>query len=171
MSAVAAALLGSRDLADETARILLEAWPKPVAEPLAEEIRNVMRGLRGDVLRRSVNLPPGTDYLHDKEFEEPHRRGEVLVAAILNAFLDAWSDRLHALDAAWVAGTPPVPGTRLAAKTRYRQGDAACTVVAVDGAQFDLAFDDPQWAVTPGQSAVLYAGEVCLGGGVITQAG
>ena len=77
------------------------------------------------------------------------------------------SERLTALDAAWVAGEPPVAGTRLAAKTRYRQGDAACTLVAVDGARFELAFDDPQWAVTPGQSAVLYAGEVSLGGGVI----
>ena len=38
---------------------------------------------------------------------------------------------------------------------------------AVDGDRFELAFDEPQWAVTPGQSAVLYDGEVCLGGGVI----
>jgi tRNA-specific 2-thiouridylase len=80
------------------------------------------------------------------------------------------SDRLHALDAAWVAGVPPASGTRLAAKTRYRQGDAGCTVTAVDGERFDLVFDDPQWAVTPGQSAVLYDGEVCLGGGVIDAA-
>jgi tRNA-specific 2-thiouridylase len=77
------------------------------------------------------------------------------------------SERLTALDAAWVSGDPPVAGTRLAAKTRYRQSDAACTLVAVDGARFELAFDEPQWAVTPGQSAVLYAGEVSLGGGVI----
>jgi tRNA-specific 2-thiouridylase len=33
-----------------------------------------------------------------------------------------------------------------------------------------LSFDNPQWAVTPGQSAVLYDGEVCLGGGVISHA-
>ena len=53
---------------------------------------------------------------------------------------------------------PPEPGTRLTAKTRYRQADAACTVSGVAGGRFELAFDEPQWAVTPGQSAVLYRG-------------
>ena len=57
-----------------------------------------------------------------------------------------------------------------AAKTRYRQQDAACTFAATGEAGFALEFSEPQWAVTPGQSAVLYAGEVCLGGGVIGSA-
>ncbi len=70
-------------------------------------------------------------------------------------------------DAAWVAGAPPAPGA-LAAKTRYRQQDAACGLSAGDvSGQFRLRFGEAQWAVTPGQSAVLYDGEVCLGGGVI----
>jgi len=78
------------------------------------------------------------------------------------------SPRLDAEDASWIAGEPPAPG-RYAAKTRYRQADAACALDATPGG-FALAFDDPQWAVTPGQSAVLYDGEVCLGGGVIVSA-
>jgi tRNA-specific 2-thiouridylase len=78
------------------------------------------------------------------------------------------STRLVADDVSWVAGTPPAPGA-LAAKTRYRQADAACRF-APTGDGFELAFDTPQWAVTPGQSAVLYDGEVCLGGGVIASA-
>jgi tRNA-specific 2-thiouridylase len=77
---------------------------------------------------------------------------------------------LAALNAAWVAGEPPCVGARLGAKTRYRQADSACTVTAVDGDRFELAFDEPQWAVTPGQSAVLYQGEASLGGGVIAGA-
>jgi tRNA-uridine 2-sulfurtransferase len=76
------------------------------------------------------------------------------------------SPTLTAADCSWAAGTPPPPG-RYAAKTRYRQADAACTL-ALQGDGFRLDFDEPQWAVTPGQSAVLYDGEVCLGGGVIT---
>ena len=76
------------------------------------------------------------------------------------------SPALQADDASWVAGHPPTPGT-LAAKTRYRQSDAPCTFEPEAAGRFALHFGDPQWAVTPGQSAVLYDGEVCLGGGVI----
>ena len=71
-----------------------------------------------------------------------------------------------------MAGHAPAPG-RLAAKTRYRQADAPCSfhAHAADAFQLDFSPPDPaQWAVTPGQSAVLYDGEVCLGGGVISQA-
>ncbi|MEJ7931554.1 tRNA 2-thiouridine(34) synthase MnmA [Ramlibacter sp. AN1015] len=76
------------------------------------------------------------------------------------------SQRLDAADASWVAGQPPAPGP-YAAKTRYRQQDAPCRCVPRAEGGFALAFAEPQWAVTPGQSAVLYDGEVCLGGGVI----
>ena len=78
------------------------------------------------------------------------------------------SHRLLADDCSWVAGHPPAPGA-LAAKTRYRQTDAACSFAMGDAA-FSLNFTQPQWAVTPGQSAVLYDGDVCLGGGVIASA-
>ena len=72
---------------------------------------------------------------------------------------------LVADDCSWIAGTPPAAG-RLAAKTRYRQADAGCEL-RHEAPRIALTFDEPQWAVTPGQSAVLYDGEVCLGGGVI----
>ena len=77
------------------------------------------------------------------------------------------SPALSAQDASWVAGHPPAAGA-VAAKTRYRQADAACTLENDADQRFTLRFAEPQWAVTPGQSAVVYDGEVCLGGGVIT---
>jgi len=77
------------------------------------------------------------------------------------------TDRLVAQDATWTSNAPPAVGTSLAAKSRYRQKDAACVVTAIDGNHFELIFNEPQWAVTPGQSAVLYQCEVSLGGGVI----
>ena len=56
------------------------------------------------------------------------------------------------------------------AKTRYRQPDFGATLeLAADGS-FKLAFDEPQRAVTPGQYAVVYLGDRCLGGGVINSA-
>jgi tRNA-uridine 2-sulfurtransferase len=79
------------------------------------------------------------------------------------------SHKLTALDTSWVAGEPPLTGN-YAAKTRYRQADATCafgTAGSLTQQGFALDFKDAQWAVTPGQSAVLYDGEVCLGGGVI----
>ena len=79
------------------------------------------------------------------------------------------SPSLVADDLAWVAGHAP-PAGPLAAKSRYRQADAACTLSAQGEAAIRLDFTEPQWAVTPGQSAVLYDGEVCLGGGVIARA-
>lgn len=75
------------------------------------------------------------------------------------------SHRLTAQDASWCAGHAPAPGA-YAAKTRYRQQDAACTLTPTPEG-FALQFPEAQWAVTPGQSAVLYDGDVCLGGGVI----
>lgn len=79
------------------------------------------------------------------------------------------SQELAAIDASWIAGVAPVNGA-YSAKTRYRQADSACEISeCTQGADsFQLHFSEPQWAVTPGQSAVLYDGDICLGGGIIT---
>jgi tRNA-specific 2-thiouridylase len=79
------------------------------------------------------------------------------------------SMQLHAQDLSWTAGHSPV-AEALFAKTRYRQADAPCHYRNTGTDGFSLNFNQAQWAVTPGQSAVLYDGEVCLGGGVISGA-
>ena len=76
------------------------------------------------------------------------------------------SSTLEAVDLSWVVA-PPKAGGRYTAKTRYRQQDAACTVEVIDDNRLVLRFDEDQWAVTPGQSVVVYEGENCLGGGII----
>ena len=76
------------------------------------------------------------------------------------------SPTLAADQASWIAGVAP-DLDNLMAKTRYRQADVPAHFAADGSAQFNLHFTDAQWAVTPGQSAVLYQGEVCLGGGII----
>jgi len=67
----------------------------------------------------------------------------------------------------WISGVAPDPERAYTAKTRYRQTDAACRITALHDDTLELTFDTPQWAVTPGQSVVLYDGNVCLGGGII----
>ena len=75
------------------------------------------------------------------------------------------SRQLRAEDLAWVSEAPR-NGTAYSAKTRYRQADADCRVRGA-GEAIEVEFTAPQWAVTPGQSVVLYEGDACLGGGVI----
>jgi tRNA-uridine 2-sulfurtransferase len=76
-------------------------------------------------------------------------------------------DRLRAQDLAWVSGQAPDPAISYGGKTRYRQADSPCHVAQMSRAGLEVEFDAPQWAVTPGQSLVLYRDDVCLGGGVI----
>jgi len=76
-------------------------------------------------------------------------------------------DMLVAQDLNWISGRAPEITPPYAAKTRYRQQDAGCHITQLAHDQLALKFDTAQWAVTPGQSVVMYQGETCLGGGVI----
>jgi len=77
------------------------------------------------------------------------------------------STRLVASQLAWVSGTAPATGRELTAKVRYRQQDQAMRIVQIDEVHMHIEFSQPQRAVTPGQSVVLYDGDACLGGGII----
>jgi len=79
------------------------------------------------------------------------------------------SDALSAQDLSWTCGQemPDLRHADLTAKTRYRQVDALCQVESMSALELKLSFAQAQWAVTPGQSVVLYRGDECLGGGVI----
>ncbi|HYS56511.1 MAG TPA: tRNA 2-thiouridine(34) synthase MnmA [Burkholderiales bacterium] len=77
------------------------------------------------------------------------------------------SRKLRAEDLAWVSGAAPQARSSYGAKTRYRQADAACRIDRIGDEGLEVEFSAPQWAVTPGQSVVLYRDETCLGGGVI----
>jgi tRNA-specific 2-thiouridylase len=80
-------------------------------------------------------------------------------------------NQVSGTSASWVSGQAPEIKNIYASKTRYRQTDAPCllssTEQQIHQCEFELSFTEPQWAVTPGQSAVLYDGEICLGGGII----
>lgn len=78
--------------------ISLDALRQSALAGLAEEFGSELTGVRGDALRRSAELKEGVDYLGQPEFQEVHRRGEVLVAAVMNTFLKVWTRRLEALN-------------------------------------------------------------------------
>ena len=78
-----------------------------------------------------------------------------------------YSDRLTATSVSWVSGVAPRCNWVYSAKTRYRQKDAPCTLSECSPARCTVDFAEAQWAVTPGQSVVIYESRVCLGGGII----
>ncbi|KAA1188595.1 tRNA 2-thiouridine(34) synthase MnmA [Photorhabdus heterorhabditis] len=69
----------------------------------------------------------------------------------------------------WVDRQPLTEEIHCVVKTRYRQQDIPCTVTPINEDKIEVRFANPVAAVTPGQSAVFYQGEICLGGGVIEQ--
>ena len=75
---------------------------------------------------------------------------------------------LSASDIHWIRETPDLSKSfRCMAKTRYRQTDQACQIIASNQDQIEIHFDTPQRAITPGQSVVFYNNNECLGGGII----
>jgi len=78
-----------------------------------------------------------------------------------------FSDALQASKLDWVSGQAPQTPYRCFAKTRYRQPDQACVITQISNGRCEVEFDEPQRAVTPGQSVVFYQGDECLGGGII----
>jgi tRNA-uridine 2-sulfurtransferase len=81
------------------------------------------------------------------------------------------SNRLSAVRLSWISGRAPATHWVYGAKTRYRQKDAPCTIPEVSDERCIVDFAEHQWAVTPGQSVVVYESRVCLGGGIIEDSG
>jgi tRNA-specific 2-thiouridylase len=75
--------------------------------------------------------------------------------------------RLVAEAVNFIAGSPPAGPVRVEARIRHRHTPAPATVHALAGGRADVCFDEPQRAITPGQSVVFYQGDLVLGGGVI----
>jgi len=67
----------------------------------------------------------------------------------------------------WIAGTPPAPGTRVTARIRHRHQEAAAAITHLPGDRVRVTFDQPQYAVAPGQAVVMYDREIVIGGGWI----
>ncbi len=101
-------------------------------------------------------------YVVDKDLEN-----NILVVAQGHNHPRLFSERLVAGAVHWISGEAPAVPLPCSARVRYRQSDQTCTMESLSGATVRVRFDKPQRAVTPGQSVVFYASDVCLGGAVI----
>ncbi|WP_027853701.1 tRNA 2-thiouridine(34) synthase MnmA [Marinobacterium litorale] len=108
-----------------------------------------------------ANYPEEPWFVADKDLER-----NVLIAVQGTDHPLLFSDSLTCSEIFWISGEQPKLPLRCKAKVRYRQADQSCTLVP-DHNGYRVEFDQPQRAVTPGQSVVFYQDDVCLGGGVI----
>ena len=80
---------------------------------------------------------------------------------------DLFTKEVYVDDFNWISGEAPIEEIRIKAKTRYRQKEAPASLAVLEDGTVKLTFDEPQRAVTPGQAAVVYDGDIVLGGGTI----
>jgi tRNA-specific 2-thiouridylase len=78
-------------------------------------------------------------------------------------------DRLTAERVNWTLDVAPPAGVRVGCKIRYKAQAAACTIFPQAEGRVEVRFDEPLRDITPGQGAVFYDGDLCLGGGVIAR--
>lgn len=90
----------------------------------------------------------------------------ILIVAQGNEHPALYSMTLLADHVNWINGAPTLP-LKIFAKTRYRQADQMCIIEQGNGTQYKITFNQPQRAITPGQSVVFYQDDICLGGGII----
>ncbi len=90
-------------------------------------------------------------------------------ALIVGRAPEMWKDRMALSQINWIAGPPPAERFTATVKIRYKSAETPAWVEPVDSDRARVTFDEPQRAITPGQAAVFYQGDVCLGGGIITR--
>lgn len=86
---------------------------------------------------------------------------------VLGSNHDLFGTEADAIDFNWISGISPKGEFRCNAKIRYRQSEQRATVIPMGENTVHIVFDEPQRAITPGQAAVLYDGDIVLGGGTI----
>lgn len=159
--------IGERRFSDFLKRYL-PAQPGKIVTPEGDQI-GTHPGLMYFTLGQRQGLGIGglAKYSEEPWFvaaKDLERNELIAVQKIDNPLL--FSEWLFASDIFWIANQPPELPLRCTAKVRYRQADQDCTLHSTD-AGYRVQFEQPQRAVTPGQSLVLYLEDRCLGGGII----
>jgi len=162
--------IGERPFAEFLARYL-PAQPGPI-EDTAGRVLARHRGLMYYTLGQRQGLELGGVrgareapwYVADKDLAR-----NVLVVTQRHDDPRLMSHEFETEPVHWISGAAPAQDFRCTVKTRYRQPDQECHVTVLADGRVRVHADAAQRAVTPGQSAVFYDGELCLGGGVIAR--
>lgn len=160
--------IGERRFKDFLARYL-PAQPGEIQTPDGEVIGR-HSGLMYHTLGQRQGLGIGGLKNHPEEpwfVAQKDLENNILVAVQGHDHPLLFSNQLSASQLDWVSGQSPKTGRPITAKVRYRQVDQSCIITHIDNGIATVLFDEPQRAVTPGQSIVFYDGQVCLGGGII----
>ncbi len=111
--------------------------------------------------RRGLGIPADRR-LYVKQLDVKNNR------VILADNKDLFEKELIIRDFHWITGDVPAEPMRCSAKIRYRHKEQPATLEVLSDGKAKITFDEPQRAITAGQSAVLYDGDIVLGGGIIT---
>ena len=104
--------------------VTVEALKRSALFGLARQMGQEMQSVRGNALRNSARLPLDPKLRDTNEYLEPHRRGELLVAAVLHAFITAWAGRIE-------AAAPPGTRTHSLASVAEEGADIAEVLVTM----------------------------------------
>lgn len=110
--------------------------------------------------RRGIGIPAGEPY-YVLALDRKNNRVVVGPKSALR------SRRLTVTDVNWIGIDPPLHPITVKTRLRYRHQEATATLIPIDDQQVRVSFDEPQEAITPGQAAVFYRGDIVLGGGWI----
>jgi tRNA-specific 2-thiouridylase len=102
---------------------------------------------------------PSPLYVIEKDFQHN--------TLIVGSNEDLGRTELTATSVRWISGVPPSVPLRAQVKIRYKASEAWAWVTPIEDTSIRVVFDQPLRDITPGQAAVIYDGEVCLGGGII----
>jgi tRNA-specific 2-thiouridylase len=161
--------IGERPFSEFLARYLPES-PGPI-ETVSGQVLGTHRGLpfytlgqRGGLEIGGIRGGSGDPWYVARK--DPARNALIVVAARDRAAATAQAARTGPIN--WLS---ELPGESFPAsiKVRYRQPDQAANVTCLPDGGVRIRFDEPQWAVTPGQTAAIYLDQLCLGGGVIEE--
>ena len=155
-------------LADDDHRRFLQDWAAAAMQPgpIVDRQGAVLgqhTGLPGYTIgqRKGLGISGTGAPVYVLELDQPNN------ALVVGGLDELGRDRLIAHTVNWTQDAPVPSGTRAACKIRYRSRPAACTLFPQADGTVVVEFDEPLRDITPGQGAIFYAGELCLGGGII----